>query len=123
MATAEDSEKYKLRRLEKGEVRVSVWAPESRVPELRRIAEIMCQQADVEAGRPAKALALRIPVFEPPKQKTKWSYLRIAKEETALRLLVKHNGGYWEKGKKLWVLYSELVPKLGLQSRAVGVLS
>ena len=129
MATAEHSASYKSRRIERGEVRVSVWIPASRVDELRQIADSMCAQADLAAGRPSKTPPVQVPRFETPELPPPgWSYLRVERDEIWLHMMLRANGATWRNEKQTpepntWQIRSDLVPKLGLEARVVRVVT
>jgi len=125
MVTAEHSATYSKNRRDRGEVRVSVWVPRSRVDELRQISAAMRAQADLAAGRCSKTPPVRIPQLEVPElPPPSWCYLKIGREEIALHMILRKNGAIWRNEKQepapvTWKIRSDLVPKLGLEDRVV----
>ena len=109
---------FRERQTELGRVRLSVWVPKERAAELREIAHHMCNP-----DRKEKTPPVQVPVFEVSKKHPGWSYLRADIDEKWLHVLLKANGGRWQNAKKdhpnTWRIRSDLVAKLGLESRVV----
>lgn len=126
MATAEHSAAYRERRKQqRDEIRFTIWVPRRRADEFRAFVAKLEAEEDLEKKRPSKPPPVVVPKVEiPGVQPPGWSYLRIAEDELALRMIVKANGGQWinggpQKTGKTWKLRSDLVDKLGLRPRVV----
>lgn len=116
--------RYVSQRQERGEKQTTVWVPANRIEELKAFAARLRIEEGLEKEQPPKPPKVVVPQLDIPASKPPgWSYLRVAEDELALRMIVKANGGEWIRGNlkvdKTWKLRTDLVAKLGLQGRVV----
>jgi len=104
-----------------------LWVPESRISELKQYAEMLRDEEDYKAGRlKEQPQKIEIPKIETPDLEHQYSYLRIDKDEIALRMIVKANGGDWISGgsnpemHRTWRMRNSVAVKLGLKDRIVA---
>jgi hypothetical protein len=115
---------YAAKRTREGEKRVALWVPESRVDEIKALAQKMRAEEMLKRKKTSPTPRLVIPRVDIPKVPPPgWAHLRVEQDERGLHKMLTANGGEWSPPNRAWVIRSDLVEKLGMENRVIRIVS